>query len=175
MDHNKDTRYARWLSGELTDDEQEQLKESEELADLEAIIGAIDQLKPPKYNAEAAYGQFKKKQPKPSAKVRTLNVRLLMGVAASLAILIAAFTFWNSRPVVTSAPLANTSTHLLPDQSKVLLNDGSSIEYGKNKWEEERKVHLLGEAFFNVQKGAKFQIETANGTVAVLGLSLIHI
>ena len=54
MDSNKDTLYARWLSGELTKEEQQQLEGSTELADLEAIISTADQLTLPKYDAEAA-------------------------------------------------------------------------------------------------------------------------
>ena len=39
---NKDTLYARWLSGELSVSELEQLKQSGELQELEAIIKATD-------------------------------------------------------------------------------------------------------------------------------------
>lgn len=169
MDSNKDTLYARWLSGELTNEEQQQFEGNSELADLEAIISTTDQLTLPKYDAEAAYSQLKKNKPSPTAKVRSLKIREIMAVAAGLAILVFVTYFWNTGAILTTAPLAKTSIHALPDQSRVLLNDGSSIKYVKGNWEAERNIQLIGEAFFNVQKGSTFQVQTANGTIEVLG------
>ena len=169
MDSNKDTLYARWLSGELSKEEQQQLEGSAELADLEAIVGTADQLALPKYDAEAAYSQLKKNNPSKTAKVRSLNIREIMAVAAGLAILVFVTYFWNKGEIVTTAPLAKTSIHALPDQSRVVLNDGSSIKYVKDKWTTERNIQLVGEAFFNVQKGSSFQVQTANGIIEVLG------
>ena len=47
MDTNKDTLFARWLSGELTQEEQQQLQKGEALGDLEAIVKATDDLQLP--------------------------------------------------------------------------------------------------------------------------------
>jgi len=172
MSTNKDTIYARWLAGELTQEEKQNLQGSEEEADLEAIIKATDQLQLPKYDAEGAYAQFKKKQPlkaQPTAKVRSINTRPLLAVAATLAILILGYQFWNNRAVVSTAQTASTLNHALPDQSEVILNDGSSIKYERSTWEKDRTVALIGEAFFQVQKGSAFQVKTTNGIVEVLG------
>ena len=172
MDTNKDTLYARWLSGELTPEEKQQLQGSEETGELEAIIKATDQFELPKYDAEAAYSQFKKKQPittKPTATIRPINIRPLLAVAATFAILFLGYQFWNNRAVVSTAQMASTLNHTLPDQSEILLNDGSSIKYERSTWENDRTVALIGEAFFQVQKGSSFQVKTANGIVEVLG------
>ena len=59
----------------------------------------------------------------------------------------------------------------LPDGSKVTLNINSELSYAK-KWNntEDRRVHLSGEAFFDVQKDSKkFQVITKDITVEVLG------
>ena len=170
MDSEKDTLYARWLSGELTEAEQDQLINPEELAELESIVAVSDSLTLPKYDAEAAYQQFKKKQPeKKTAKVRSFNPRWLMGLAAGLALLIGAITFFGNRTQEAIAPYATTTNHTLPDQSNIILNDGSRISYQEGKWTEDRTVRLEGEAFFSVQKGSTFKVVTPNGTVEVLG------
>lgn len=64
----------------------------------------------------------------------------------------------------------------LPDGSRVTLNANSSLSYLED-WEEgeTRIVHLLGEAFFEIEKkpksGAKFQVSTSGLNVEVLGTS----
>ncbi|WP_321539039.1 FecR family protein [Flavobacterium piscinae] len=62
-----------------------------------------------------------------------------------------------------------TTAFVLPDDSSVLLNAGSSVEYKKWNWNNERKLKLDGEAYFKVAKGKKFEVATALGTVSVLG------
>lgn len=59
----------------------------------------------------------------------------------------------------------------LPDESLIELNEGSLVEFSEGSWEEARTVALKGEAFFQVAKGSKFLVETAHGTVEVLGTS----
>lgn len=63
---------------------------------------------------------------------------------------------------------AETKIDTLPDGSRVILNAASSVAYHKN-WD--RKVSLIGEAFFEVVKGEKFLVETEFGDVQVLGTS----
>lgn len=60
---------------------------------------------------------------------------------------------------------------MLPDQSMYTLNAGSELIYDSENWKSERKINLSGEAFFEVEKGEKFQVNTANGQVKVLGTS----
>jgi transmembrane sensor len=59
----------------------------------------------------------------------------------------------------------------LADQSKVWLNAGSSIRYPVEFSEEERKVEITGEAYFEVTKspGKKFTVSKGNMNVVVLG------
>ncbi|WP_163708048.1 FecR family protein [Mangrovibacterium lignilyticum] len=59
------------------------------------------------------------------------------------------------------------ATFRLPDQSRVVLSENSSISYSKYIWN--RKVKLQGEAYFEVQKGEKFIVKTDEGSVSVLG------
>jgi ferric-dicitrate binding protein FerR (iron transport regulator) len=59
----------------------------------------------------------------------------------------------------------------LADQSMVVLNHKSHLSFSKEYGTSNRKVNLLGEAFFNVktQKNMPFEITLPNGQVRVLG------
>jgi len=64
-------------------------------------------------------------------------------------------------------PGENAVSHRLPDQSRVMLAEGSTLKY--NRFFQSRKVHLSGKAYFEVQKGNRFQVTARNGRVEVLG------
>ena len=58
---------------------------------------------------------------------------------------------------------------VLPDSSLVFINASSEIGYNEKKWNKKREVKLEGEAFFDVAKGARFDVITPQGKVSVLG------
>ena len=59
---------------------------------------------------------------------------------------------------------------LLPDNSKVILNSGSSITYKKGFNANHRILHLNGEAYFEVQNLTfPFVVKTHHGEITVLG------
>lgn len=60
---------------------------------------------------------------------------------------------------------------LLPEQSAVTLNAGSSIMYKENSFGQDRILRLEGEAFFKVIPGSTFTVETDGGKVTVMGTS----
>ncbi|TKG89395.1 FecR family protein [Puteibacter caeruleilacunae] len=59
----------------------------------------------------------------------------------------------------------------LPDGSTVKMNAESKLSYRPVWWYVARAVKLEGEAFFQVQKGSKFNVNSPQGTVQVLGTS----
>jgi ferric-dicitrate binding protein FerR (iron transport regulator) len=65
----------------------------------------------------------------------------------------------------------NTHTVILPDESTVKLNAGTSISYRKWKFSENRKVSLHGEAFFEVKPAGSFTVVSDSKTIEVLGTS----
>jgi ferric-dicitrate binding protein FerR (iron transport regulator) len=60
---------------------------------------------------------------------------------------------------------------LLPEQSGVTLNAGSTIMYRDKSFNQDRTLRLEGEAFFKVKPGSSFKVETDYGSVTVLGTS----
>jgi len=110
------------------------------------------------------------------AKQRTLAPwsRYTLAVAAAIALLVVATWFWSNRSITTEI-LTAKSEHIdytLPDGSEVALNAASKLSFSKNKFNQERKLKLEGEAFFNVKKGKKFVIQTQLAEVKILGTSL---
>jgi transmembrane sensor len=69
-----------------------------------------------------------------------------------------------------SVPYGSKSHVVLPDGSVVNLNSGSTMRYTSN-FDNNRKVYIEGEAFFNVKKDAKhpFFVQTSNIVIRVLG------
>ena len=168
----KDTLYARWLSGELSEGEMKELKASGELDELRAIINHVDSWTLPKFDQEVALEQIIKK-PK-SSENNPKIVRLVWGTAAAASIFLALSIFTLLRmslPTEVSAPYAMNEIYELPDGAIVEMNDGSSIRFEKRTWDEARNIDLKGEASFDVPKGSPFIVTTDNGTVEVLGTS----
>lgn len=59
----------------------------------------------------------------------------------------------------------------LPDGSKVEISAATELRYQPGRWKKERRIQLDGEAFFKVEKGEPFVVETVLGEVEVLGTS----
>lgn len=65
-----------------------------------------------------------------------------------------------------------TRAFVLPDESLVTLNAGTSLQYDPASWDEERKLELTGEAFFEVIKSdVPFIVASNNANVHVMGTS----
>ena len=167
---NIDIIYARWLSGELSPEEERALKASGEWEELEAIIKATDELALPSYQVDEAY--FKFHLQKKEEKVSSLRNRILWasGIAAGLCLFLYFLLNSSSNNLIEYQTLATeTLSKTLPDGSEVQLNDGSTLSFDVSNWEADRTLDLAGEAQFKVEKGSVFSVQTANGIVEVLG------
>ncbi|RDI55015.1 FecR family protein [Flavobacterium glaciei] len=169
MKNEKDI--LKWFNNQLSSQEIEDLKQSEDLQILEKINYYATQLDTPKVDAYAALEAFNaRNHSKKKTKVRTLNFKTFYRVAAVLAIMLtsAYFLFFNN---ITSfeTQLAQTKSLTLPDSSTVILNSASKLSFNEKKWADSRTLILEGEAFFKVQKGQTFSVNTTAGVVTVLG------
>ena len=166
---DKETLYARWLEGDLTSEEEAQLKASNEWAELESIVTTTDRWTLPAYNHSTGYKQLRDRT-KPTSS-RTFHLNQLYTVAAAMLILVSLFFWFTGRDEEILAPPGMTQQEQLPDGSEVILNDGSSLTYDKKSYSDVREIHLIGEAYFLVEKGAPFTVVTEQGKVSVLGTS----
>nr|WP_314897080.1 FecR domain-containing protein [uncultured Flavobacterium sp.] len=161
----------KWLNNELSSKEIEDLKQSEDLQTLEKIAHYASQLETPKVDAHAALEAFKaRNHSKKKTKVRTLNFKAFYRVAAVLVVMLttAYFLFFNNTKSFETQ-IAQTKTVILPDNSEVILNSASKLSFNEKKWADKRDLTLEGEAFFKVQKGQTFSVNTTAGVVKVLG------
>lgn len=112
-----------------------------------------------------------KEEVKETAIVRSLGRRRWLSVAAAACIgLVAFFALYNPTTTVTIGKGEHLA-YTLPDNSKIELNADSEISFKVGDFEEDRIIHLKGEAFFEVEKGQSFKVITPNGQVEVLGTS----
>jgi len=82
-------------------------------------------------------------------------------------------TAFEKEPLFTETvvPAGSQVKIVLPDNTQVWLNSGSVLKYDQNYGKKDRKVFLLGEGYFEVQKDAEcpFKVQTNYLDVNVLG------
>ncbi len=161
---------AKWLSGELSEEELTAFKESAEYKSFERLKEVSSSLKAPEFNVDQALERTKATIGT-APKVITLKpFKTFLRIAAVVAVLLAGSYFYlDTLGETVSTDYAESTNVILPDDSEIILNAESQITYSKKHWDKERNINLEGEAFFKVAKGKKFTVATEHGTVAVLG------
>lgn len=167
-----DNFLGKWLNNDLEAIELKAFEESEDYSIYSAITDGVSKLKTEDYTPEVAYAEFKQKLENTKldkSKVIKFPIykAISFAVAACLVFAIGlAYTFTNETHETQFAQLENIT---LPDNSKVTLNAKSKLTYNKILFALNRKLNLEGEAYFEVEKGSNFTVETTEGTVEVLG------
>ncbi|GEM_PF-491047 len=104
-----------------------------------------------------------------ASKPRVINLKWFGIAAAVAAAIILAFPYFTSSEVIHNTSIAERNHIKLPDNSIVQLNSVSSLTYDAKKWTSGRSLILEGEAYFDVETGSKFSVESPQGVVTVLG------
>ena len=115
---------------------------------------------------------------RPISSVR-MQPKTLMRIAAMIVIvlgvsfLIKIIVFGSEQLTISGKNLKSHEPYQLADGSKVYLKGNSEITFSKDFGENERKISLIGEAFFEVHRNEKipFLISTYKTTTQVLGTS----
>lgn len=165
----KNYELAKWLAGEMTEKELQSFQNTPEYATYAKIAEYSSQLKAPDFDADLLY-QNTIKNKKSTPKVISFYQSKWFRIAAIFVALLSLSFFFKT--TITSTEIAENgqkTTFALPDNSQIVLNSGSQIEYKKWNWDNNRKLDLEGEAYFKVAHGKKFQVNTNLGTVTVLG------
>ncbi len=166
----KDYLLAKWLNNDITTEELEQLKASPEYASYIKIAETTSQFKVPEFDKEKNFDAINSKKNQQQTKVVKLNpIKTILKIAAVFAVLFAGYFYVNNLETSITTQIAQKQSFLLPDDSEVILNANSEINYRKKKWARNRELTLNGEAYFKVTKGQKFSINTDDGVVSVLG------
>jgi len=164
----KEDLIIKWLDNNLSEKELQAFKKLDASSAFMKLDEAARQFKAPDFDLDANLNKLKKS--KPLEKSTTGWKQYVAGIAAVLALSLGIyFSFFNVSETTFLAQNQETVEFLLPDNSEVVLNAGSHITYQDNNWETDRKLDLIGEAYFKVTKGSKFTVNTEHGNVSVLG------
>lgn len=95
--------------------------------------------------------------------------KLILASTSVAAAAIVMFILFINRSTSYQTLAGEKTTITLPDNSLIYLNAGTTLKVNTRNWDTKRVVSLDGEAFFVVTPGSSFSVESANGTVKVLG------
>ncbi|NQY28562.1 MAG: FecR family protein [Flavobacteriaceae bacterium] len=162
--------FTRWLNDELSPEELREFEKSPKFSLYQKIAQKSSELDTPDFNEERVFGKIKSQlasQQRPT-KVKKLFPKFIISAAASVVVLLGLFFFLN-RTTSYSTSYGEQLAITLPDNSEVILNANSTLSYKTQNWKENRILDFNGEGYFKVEKGSDFVVESAIGTVSVLG------
>ena len=168
---DKEYLIQKWLTDELSEQEMEAFKQLDDYPELTGIVANARYFKASEFSTIDNFETFSTRLEKHTVPVRKLNwTKPFLRIASVFVIGLALSYFFLFNGDVEIQTLAGEKTTIeLPDASTVVVNALSELSYSKDKWKDERKVQLDGEAFFKVAKGAKFDVITSEGIVSVVG------
>lgn len=160
---------AKWLNDEMTEAELKEFQSQPDYHLYEKIKQYSSELQTDSFNEDTMLSTILASK-KETPKVVPMYQNWVFRIAAILVLGFGMFfTYQTITPTTQLAENGKETTFLLPDNSEVVLNSGSEIEYKKWNWDDNRNLQLQGEAYFKVAKGKKFQVNTNLGKVSVLG------
>lgn len=168
MEERNETYLSDWLAHKITDEQLQQLVSEEDFKAFQKIKNTLNGFEISQPDLEQNFSAIKgklaaKKQTKP----KVFPLWKYASIAACLLVMFGLYHFFIVQNKITTG-FGNTQTITLADNSKVSLNAKSTLAFG-NAFEHKRTLQLEGEAFFEVEKGSPFTVETSLGEVLVLG------
>ena len=165
----KDTYLAKWLEGEISNSElKNRVGEDDFLIYLKMKKGfeISEQLDS---SVDDSFAKIQQRIGSKNEKTRPLYRNWAIGIAASIILFFGLFSIFEDNNISIETGFGENKTIALLDGSEVILNSKSTISYNEKDWENERILTLDGEAYFKVEKGSAFTVNTSNGSVTVLG------
>lgn len=162
----------KWLSDELTDQEAKEFDALDDALFNKRIVKDAARFKAEHFSKMPDFETFKQQRLITKAiPVKKLQwIRPVLRIASVLIVGIGVYYFFFLNTMTSEQTLmAEKTTIELPDASIVVLNALSEVRYNAKNWDKKREIELKGEAFFDVAKGAKFDVVTEQGTISVLG------
>lgn len=169
MENNNDTFLSDWLADKISDDQLKQLVSNEDFVAFQKLKNTLSNYTVSEPDMEQSFAKIQQKieSKKEKKQPKVLHLWKYVTVAASLLLFFGLYQlFYFSNKVATD--FGSTEIITLNDNSKVTLNAKSELSY-PNFFRWNRSLKLEGEAFFEVQRGSKFTVETSLGKITVLG------
>ena len=162
-------KLSKWLNDEMSAEELSEFQADKDFAIFEKIKKYSSELETPAFDEQKMLSKIVT-SPKKEVKIISIYKNWALKIAAVFVISIGLFLGARNFASYTEyASNGTQNTFSLPDNSEVVLNSGSEIQYKKWNWDNNRSLNLEGEAFFKVAKGKKFEVNTTVGKVTVLG------
>ena len=160
---------AKWLSGEVSDQQLKDQVGDDPVESYRVILNELESLAAPERDQKRKDEFFKLlDQPKKAPQKSKILVLRPFAVAASLLLLMGLFVGLQK---TTHTSINSLQMVVLPDESRVTLEPNSSFSYNKVLYAFSRTLDLKGNAFFEVEKGSDFRVQSELGSVEVLGTS----
>jgi len=137
--------------------------------ELNKLSSSMKAFKAPEYDTSEVFASIKQTIAASQAKPAINWSKQLIRIAAIFVIGFSLYYYTTTLDTNISTTIAEKTSIELPDASSVTINALTDISFNKKQWQSKRTVKLNGEAYFKVAKGAKFDVETPNGIVSVLG------
>ncbi|TPN86962.1 FecR family protein [Aquimarina algicola] len=167
---HKNNFLARWLEGEVSEEERKRFEASKDYLAFKDILNATERFERPVFDVESnltAQKEFNKTYN--AKKPKVVQLKLFLSAAAAVVLILIGLRIFIPQSTTIRTEVSQIKTLTLPDNSQVTLNAGSSIEYVPKDFLTKRKLTLKGQAFFKVAKGSTFIVKTKNGDISVLG------
>ena len=166
---DKEYLIKKWLGNNLSEKETETFEALEDANLYKEIIEEAKQFDGA-VNAKVVSFDTLERRLEPKKATSLKWSQLTLKIAAVFVVGLAVFTLLYQDNIKTfNTAYAQNETITLPDHSIVKLNALSQLEYNASNWDKERTLELKGEAFFDVEKGKRFDVHTEFGKVSVLG------
>ena len=175
---------GRWLNDNLSDKEIADFKNTEDYPEYHKIIQTLEEIKAPKFETEVSLGKIKSRieeakssKSKSITLVKSKSYSLLVAASISLILAVTYVLFYMNSFMPDSGEMSYATTigekHAIdfPDGSSVKINVASQLSYDRQNWNKKRTINLEGEAFFEVNPGSPFTVETSSEKIEVLGTS----
>ena len=160
---------AKWLNNDLSKDELAAFEASPDFEKYQKIKKYTDHLEVDDLDESTMLTNILKQKEVVPKMVPLYKKWIFQAAAIFVLVFGITFTVKNFVPQTQAADFGEKIAFLLPDNSEVVLNSGSEINYKKWNWESNRCLELIGEAYFKVSKGRRFEVQTSLGKVSVLG------
>ncbi len=172
--YDRNNLISKWLNGTLSQEEVKQLEASGELDDLKHVLDDIATWKLPDFDVRKGLNDLERRKTiSKKSETKVVSFHSFLRYAAVVTLLIATYfgwdTFLRSDEIRIATTVGETIRHEFPDGSIAELDAVSEIIYNADEWGNKRDIALKGQAFFKVNKGKQFTVNTPLGSIQVLG------
>ncbi|HLP13661.1 MAG TPA: FecR family protein [Flavobacteriales bacterium] len=174
-EENENTLYARWLNKELSDQEYAELQKKGDDKVLSKIIETVDAWSLPSISENHKQEIDRRIATKQKKKIIPFYKQTWFYAAASVVVLLGIF-FLIKEDEKNEPKLArieclpgSTKTITLADNTVMIMNGQSYVEYDSVSWSTNRQVNMEGNVYFDVRTKGAFTVNYNDGKVSVLG------